>query len=187
MSEYKYPYFEEAAGIDMAKILIPGFHATVKAGSGRELAVDVRERSIEIRDIIKPHYHLQALFDHHDSSLSFGLYTKVKRKDRGEILTTRGRHPDFFAKHFITSALEFFSRNGLKIEQCRGNWVQGEENYREFIRLYELGYDPVDCAKKTWAGQQFMLNGFGQISRENIYPLEMTDKPASVRASFYRY
>jgi len=186
MSEYNYPYTEGAVGINMSKILTPGFHDKVKSGSGRELNVDVTEKSIIINDVLDNYYHLQALFNHSDSSLSFGIYTKVKAKDKKDILTIKGRHPDFFAKHFITTALEYFSNIGVQIEQCKGNWPPGEGNYRKFMKLFKSGVDPVECAKRTWTGQQFILNGFGQIARENIFPLEITNKPASITASFYR-
>jgi|GEM_PF-2928418 len=187
MSEYIYPYIKKVAGIDMSRILVPGFHDTVKAESGRELSVNVREKGIVITDAAKNDYNLQALYDKRSSSVSFGLHTKVKKKDSDDILAVNGRHPDFFAKRFIPTALEYFFEQGLRVEQCMGNWFPGEDNYRKFMRLYKLGNDPVDCAKSTWAGQQFILNGFGRIARENILPFEISEKPASIRASFYRY
>ncbi|OGK15609.1 hypothetical protein A2774_01885 [Candidatus Roizmanbacteria bacterium RIFCSPHIGHO2_01_FULL_39_12c] len=184
--EYNYPYVEGVVGINMSEILTPGFQGKIKSGSGRELSADVTEKGIIISDVLNNYYHLQALFNSNDSSLSFGIYTKVKAKDKKDILSIKGRHPDLFAKHFITIALEYFSNIGVQIEQCKGNWSPGENNYRKFMQSLKSGLDPVESAKRTWAGRQFISNGFGRIAQDNIFPLEITNKPASITASFYR-
>lgn len=185
MSEISYPYIEGLGGINMPQILTPGFHDTIQAASGRELAVHVTAKSITICDVMKDYYHMQALVDLRDSSISFGIYSKINARNR--IDGVRGRHPDLFAREFIPTALSYFSDIGVQIERCDGNWFPGEVNYRAFMRLYyKKGYDPVMCAISTWAGQQFILNGFSQISREDIYPFDITPKASRIKASFHR-
>lgn len=155
-----YPYVEGQFGIPLNDLKTP-FEGEKRTGSGRYVLCEIRDEGkkswIRVVDN-KDHYIMHALVK--GDTANAEIHT---RKKDGK------RHPDFFAKHFLAFALNYFKNQGYLIKKFRAIWspVESDEwesdNYAEYWRLRKEGVSPIEAAKQTWSGRTFEELGFTEV------------------------
>lgn len=172
-TKVSYPYVEGFCGIPFDQISAP-FQGFIKGGSGREIYCEINSD-----DGI-------SWFEVEDIKNGFNMRIAVSRDTAvGEIYTRNlkgERHPDFFAKKFLSYALEHFTQQGYKITVFDALWLKnkkpwGSINYTEFKKNLKDGSQPKEAAKDTWTGRVMAELGFTEV--ESAYEYD-----GSVFASF---
>lgn len=156
--EAGYPHVEGEYGIKLDDIPF-NVVSLIVGGSGKELRVLCNRQNLIVRDAINPGYRMDATV-RDDGQLSLYLVTRV-HKDK---------HPDFFAGHFVTAALEHFKQNGVVISHFRARWLEDSDNYLEFVNnRSSLSMSSIDAARNTWTGRLMCGLGFSDVDSPRLF------------------
>ena len=158
-----YPFLEGHFGIPLNELKTP-FVGEVRTGSGRYVICEFEQKGerawINVDDP-QEHFIMHAAVAGDTSSAE--IHTRKKDGTR---------HPDFFAKHFLAFALNYFESEGYPVRKFMAMWTPvkdkewDSDNYNEYWRIRKEGEDPVEAVKSTWTGKILGKLGFTDI--ENI-------------------
>ncbi len=96
------------------------------------------------------------------------------------------RHPDFYAADFISCALTYLALKRNPVHTCHGTWFKSSVNAHQFWSNLNNGFSPVEAAKNTWFGRQFMKNGFEHITLADVQIKFQGINPI-VEADFHKF
>jgi hypothetical protein len=189
MEKLNYPYEPGVRGINFEQIFNnfqnKEFAGQILGCSGERLSYAIDQEYILVRDIRYPGRVMDAIVV--GGMACFNLKTKKSQLDKTSNYFPWDRHPDMFARQFVSLALAHFERNKQNVVACKGNWETGSDNLAIYLNEYEKYGDSVRAARATPAGKIFIANGFQHLALENISYEELGDgKISQVTAFFHK-
>lgn len=154
------------------------FSGIITGKSGNPLNIDISQGSISIADILPDSPC------HYIASVSAGVLDFDVRT-RGFKGFSSNKHPDLYYSDLLKESLEYFRRNGTKIDTVHSEWEYNPEEdktsdyYYEFIGM-ATNSSPMDvlikAAKLTTPGKIFVGLGFKTVDKVEWHRMTKLEK-----------